>query len=66
LLLRERLARALDSYIWSSFLISERACVGVWAPKMGVIRRERGVERRDMRAFVLDYGCTAWVSSSRW
>ncbi|MGH6909623.1 MAG: hypothetical protein ACREE0_07975 [Phenylobacterium sp.] len=57
--LRERLSRAPDSYSWSSFLISERACVGVWAPKMGVIRRERGVETRDVRAFVLDYGCTA-------
>jgi hypothetical protein len=57
--LRERLSRAPDSYGWSSFLISERACVGVWAPKMGVIRRERGVETRDVRAFVLDYGCTS-------
>jgi len=57
--LRERLSRAPDSYSWSSFLISERACVGVWAPKMGVIRRERGVETRDVRAFVLDYGCTS-------
>jgi L-amino acid N-acyltransferase YncA len=57
--LRERLSRAPDSYGWSSFLISERACVGVWAPKMGVIRRDRGVEARDVRAFVLDYGCTS-------
>jgi len=57
--LRERLSRAPVSYSWSSFLISERACVGVWAPKMGVIRRERGVETRDVRAFVLDYGCTS-------
>jgi hypothetical protein len=57
--LRERLSRAPDSYSWSSFLISERACVGAWAPKMGVIRRERGVETRDVRAFVLDYGCTS-------
>jgi hypothetical protein len=56
--LRERLSRAPNSYSWSSFLISERACVGVWAPKMGVIRREGGVETRDVRAFVLDYGCT--------
>jgi hypothetical protein len=56
--LHERLSFAPDSYSWSSFLISERACVGVWAPRMGVIRRERGVERRDVRAFVLDYGCT--------
>ena len=56
--LGERLSRAPDSYSWSSFLISERACVGVWAPKMGVIRRDRGVETRDVRAFVLDYGCT--------
>jgi len=56
--LRERLSRAPDSYSWSSFLISERACVGVWAPKMGVIRREQGVETRDVRALVLDYGCT--------
>jgi hypothetical protein len=55
--LRERLSRAPDSYSWSSFLVSERACVGVWAPQMGVIRRERGVETRDVRAFVLDYGC---------
>ncbi|HEX4713118.1 hypothetical protein [Phenylobacterium sp.] len=57
--LRERLSRAPNSYSWSSFLISERACVGVWAPKMGVIRRERGVEKRDVRALVLDYGCTS-------
>jgi hypothetical protein len=57
--LRERLARAPDSYSWSSFLISARACVGVWAPKVGVIRRERGMETRDVRAFVLDYGCTS-------
>jgi len=56
--LRERLSRAPDSYSWSSILISERACVGVWAPKMGVIRRERGVETRDVRALALDYGCT--------
>jgi hypothetical protein len=57
--LRERLSRAPDSYSWSSFLISDRACVGVWAPKIGVIRREGGVETRDVRALVLDYGCTA-------
>jgi hypothetical protein len=57
--LRERLSRAPTSYSWSSFLVSERACVGVWAPKMGVIRRERGVETRDVRAFVFDYGCTS-------
>ena len=57
--LRERLSREQNSYSWSSFLISERACVGVWAPKMGVIRRERGVETRDVRALVLDYGCTS-------
>jgi hypothetical protein len=55
--LHERLSRAPNSYSWSSFLISERACVGVWAPTMGVIRRERSVETRDVRAFVLDYGC---------
>jgi hypothetical protein len=55
--LAERLSRAADSYGWSRLLISERACVGVWAPQMGVIRRERGVETRDVRAFVLDYGC---------
>ena len=52
--LGERLARAPESYSWSSFRISERACVGVWAPKMGVIRRERGVETQDVRAFALD------------
>ena len=57
--LRERLSRAPDSYSWSSFLISERACVGVWAPKMGVTRRVGGVEQRDVRAFVFDYGCTS-------
>jgi hypothetical protein len=57
--LRERLSRAPSSYSWSSFLISECACVGVWAPKMGVIRRVGGVEQRDVRAFVLDYGCTS-------
>ena len=57
--LRERLSRAPDSYSWSSFRISGRACVGVWAPKIGVIRRERAAERRDVRAFVLDYGCTS-------
>jgi hypothetical protein len=57
--LRERLSRAPNSYSWPSFLISERACVGVWAPKMSVRRRERGVETRDVRAFVLDYGCTS-------
>jgi L-amino acid N-acyltransferase YncA len=56
--LRERLSRAPDSYSWSSVLISERACVGVWSPKIGVTRREGGVETRDIRAFVLDYGCT--------
>ena len=57
--LNERLSRAPGSYGWSSFLISERACVGVWAPKMGVIRRAQGVETHDVRAFVLDYGCTS-------
>ncbi len=57
--LRERLSRAPNSYSWSSFLLSERACVGVWAPKMGVTRRAGGVEQRDVRAFVLDYGCTS-------
>jgi hypothetical protein len=57
--LSERLSRAPNSYSWPSFLISERACVGVWAPKMGVIRHERGVVTRDVRAFVLDYGCTS-------
>ncbi|HXQ11108.1 MAG TPA: hypothetical protein VN805_08975 [Caulobacteraceae bacterium] len=57
--LRERLSRAPNSYSWSSFLISERACVGVWAPQMGVTRRVRGVEQRDVCAFVLDYGCTS-------
>lgn len=56
--LRERLSRAPSSYSWSNILISERACLGVWAPQMGVIRRKGGVETRDVRAFVFDYGCT--------
>jgi hypothetical protein len=57
--IRERLEREPATYSWSSFLVSERACVGVWAPKIGVIRRVGGVETRTVRAFVLDYGCTA-------
>jgi hypothetical protein len=56
--LRERLSRAPDSYSWSSILISSAPASGSGAPKMGVIRRERGVETRDVRALVLDYGCT--------
>ncbi|HEY1425138.1 MAG TPA: hypothetical protein VGF50_00575, partial [Caulobacteraceae bacterium] len=57
--LRARLAREPSSYAWPNFLVSERACVGVWTPRMGVIRRAGGVETRTVRAFVLDYGCTA-------
>jgi len=54
-----RLSREPASYGWPNFLVSERAAVGVWAPRMGVIVEENGVETRDVRALVLDYGCTA-------
>ncbi len=53
-----RMTREPRSYAWSNFLVTERAAVGVWSPKLGVIRDENGKVTRDVRALVLDYGCT--------
>jgi hypothetical protein len=54
----ERLSREPRSYTWSNLLLTERAVVGVWNPGLGVIHEANGHRTNDVRAFVLDYGCT--------
>ena len=55
--LAERLSREPQSYTWRHLLLTERAVVGVWSPGIGVIHEANGVRTKDIRAFVLDYGC---------
>lgn len=57
--LEERLSRAPDLYSWESFLVSDRAAIGVWSGAYGVRRQTGEATSAGMRALVLDYGFEA-------